>query len=348
MADNTAIEWTDATWNPVVGSSIASPGCTNCYAMREAHRLGANPKLHGKYAGLTRVVNGHPVWTGDARLHEAALLQPLGWRKPRRIFVNSMSDLFHEGLTWTDIDRVFTVMAEAHRHTFQVLTKRSWRMKEWANSTHQRTKRAQLPHIWLGVSAEDQTRAEMRISDLLATPAAVRFVSCEPLLEAIDLDRIPREPSAYDRAMPGFAGVGKFVTSALHGVPGLIMADDGREYWEPIDSALRGARLDWVIAGGESGPSARPAHPDWLRSLRDQCVRAGVPYFFKQWGEWEPTAVEPGGDLGGDMRRDLVRFVRPRGENDGHFRRGDVIMRRTGKSKAPAQLDGRTWRESPS
>lgn len=389
MGDNTSIEWTDSTWNPTVGCSLASPGCTNCYAMREAHRMATKLGI-GKYSGLTMLAaNGKPVWTGELRVHWDAVDQPLRWRRPRRIFVDSMSDLFHDGVPDEAIDKVFAVMALCPRHTFQVLTKRSARMRAWFAERWQGTpaqrykvgnevfdvpaggetgRRGQvedacegilerfpkmvdtdndalwdeqgrlkirtfswpLPNVWLGVSAEDQVRADERVPDLLATPAAVRFVSAEPLLGPIDLNRLPREPSDADRAMPGFAGVGKFVSSALEGEHGLIMADDGREYW----GGPRGPRLDWVIAGGESGSGARPAHPDWIRSLRDQCQAAGVAFHLKQWGEWADHD-QPGVDMLGSASSPLHDW------GDGH------TSVRIGKSASGATLDGREWRDFP-
>jgi protein gp37 len=170
-----------------------------------------------------------------------------------------------------------------------------------------------LPNVWLGVSCEDQARADERIPDLLATPAAVRFASAEPLLRPIDFTDISVDQGS------------------------------GIEQWnaliaEPHDSP--DTKLNWIIAGGESGPGARPMHPDWVRAIRDQCAAAGTAFHFKQWGEWAVTKPEPGGDLGGEMRRDLVRFVQRDREADGHFRKGDVIMKRVGKKRAGRLLDG--------
>jgi protein gp37 len=218
MGHNTGIEWTDDTWNPIVGCSVVSPGCTNCYAMRQAGtRLDGNPATP-LYAGTTQRSKAGPVWTGKVALAtDKTLLAPLRWRAPRRIFVNSMGDLFHEAVPDEWIDRVFAVMALAPQHTFQVLTKRSKRLRAWFAGTEDTgdaftriLSRAPkmmeggddwwdflsdrgwpLPNVWLGVSAEDQPRADERIPDLLATPAAVRFVSAEPLLGAIDLTWIP-------------------------------------------------------------------------------------------------------------------------------------------------------------
>lgn len=271
MADKTGIEWTDATWNPIVGCSIVSPGCTNCYAMSQAARIEA--MAVGKpthYAGTTVRSKAGAVWTGKVMMApESILMQPTRWQRPRRIFVNSMGDLFHESIPDEWIDRVFAVMAMAPQHTFQVLTKRAKRMRKWVgdpddgyghiNTYHRVLDRAEhmidgdaladfvappwpLPNVWLGVSAERQQEAYDRIPDLLATPAAVRFVSAEPLLGSI-----------------------KF------------------------GSALE--KLDWVIVGGESGPDARPMHPDWARSIRDQCARYGTAFFFKQWGSWSPSTM---------------------------------------------------------
>jgi protein gp37 len=177
MADTT-IQWTDAVWNPVRGCTILSPGCTNCYAMRQAHRFSGQGK---PYEGLTRSrAKDGPVWTGDVRLVREHLAVPLGWKNPKRIFVNSMSDLFHEGLTDDEICEVFEVMARTPQHTFQILTKRPERMPAIAS-------RFNLPNVWLGTSVEDQVRADERIPHLLATPAAIRFLSCEPLLGPLDL-----------------------------------------------------------------------------------------------------------------------------------------------------------------
>ena len=262
---DTSIEWTDKTWNPIVGCSIVSPGCTNCYAMRMAARLEAMGSVmefreelghsinvaKSHYNGLTQPSKAGAVWTGKvARAPEHILTAPWRWKKPCRIFVNSMSDLFHESIPDEWIAEVFAVMEGAPRHTFQVLTKRAARMRRWCSQWNALV--YPLPNVWLGVSAEDQTRADERIPDLLATPAAVRFVSAEPLLGQIKM---------HER-----------------------LGDD----W--LASGLSGERkgLDWVIVGGESGKGARPMHPDWARSIRDQCEAAGVPFFFKQWGNWLP------------------------------------------------------------
>ena len=246
-------------WNPVRGCSLVSPGCTNCYAMRQAHRH-SGPT--GSYEGLTVATSQGPKWSGRARVVPELLDLPLRWKKPRRIFVNSMSDLFHEDVPDEFIDGVFAVMMASWRHTYQILTKRPERMLAYmladgledriigrlANDDRMFEARDNcgtlwpMPHVWLGVSVEDQELADERIPLLLQTPAAVRWISAEPLLGPIDLSDWRRR---YD----------------------VCQADE----W-----------LDWVVAGAESGPRARPMSVDWIRSLRDHCARAMVPFFYKQ------------------------------------------------------------------
>ena len=237
MSDKTGIEWTDATWNPVTGCTEVSPGCDHCYAKTFAERWRGTP--------------GHYFESGfDIEVRPDKLLLPLRWRKPRRIFVNSMSDLFHVAVPDDYIADVFGVMARAGRHTFQVLTKRHGRMKsllQLPNFTD--AVRAisgvdawPLPNVWLGVSAEDQKWADIRIPALLDTPAAIRFVSAEPLLGPIWVK------------------------------PHMLQM------------------LDWVIVGGESGRGARPMEASWVRDLRDQCKRERVAFLFKQWGGRTPKA----------------------------------------------------------
>lgn len=255
------IEWTDVTWNPTRGCSRVSPGCEHCYAERMAHRLN-HPG--GAYEGLTRLTARGPVWTGDVRLVNDQLEAPLRWRKPRMVFVDSMSDLFHEWVPFEFIDQVFAAMALCPQHTFQVLTKRPERMREYLSPLRvERVERQEetiapelrcwpewpLPNVYLGVTAENQDAADARIPLLLDTPAAVRFVSAEPLLGALVLERLGR-------------------------------------HWlgPPSQSAGMNYGLDWVIVGGESGPGARPMDGAWVRSIRDQCTAEVVPFFFKQWG----------------------------------------------------------------
>jgi protein gp37 len=256
MADHSNIEWTEATWNPIVGCSILSPGCTNCYAMKMAARIEKmHPGTH--YAGTTKPSKAGPVWTGKLALAPAHILtQPLRWKKPRTIFVNSMGDLFHEDVPDEWIVEVFTIMAIADHHTFQVLTKRPDRARDFLEPSdrledlyanwHTYSGGAAevyswpLHNVWIGASAEDQQRYDQRRRYLEETPAAKRFWSIEPMLG-------------------------------------------------PIDMNIRFVKPDWVIVGGESGAEARPMHPDWARSIRDQCDGAGVPFFFKQWGNYLPA-----------------------------------------------------------
>lgn len=246
MADHSKIQWTQSTWNPVAGCRKVSAGCDHCYAIRDAHRLAGNPnaKIAATYAGLTMIQNGRPNWTGVFRELPDRLDQPLRWKRPRRIFVNSMSDLFGEGISSLFISRVFGVMARSPWHQFQVLTKRPDRMRDILSSPwfgqFGDTAAWPLPNVWLGTSVEDQKAADQRIPALLQTPAAVRFLSCEPLLSPLDLG-LRRDYAWWD---------------GLH----------------------------WVILGGESGPGARPMKMEWAMSLVDQCENAGVPCFVKQWG----------------------------------------------------------------
>lgn len=301
MSDGTKIEWTEATWNPITGCSVTSPGCTNCYAMKLA---GTRLRNHESRAGLTVNTKAGPVWTGEVRFNEQWLDQPLRWKRSRMIFVCAHGDLFHENVPEEWIDRFFAVMALCPQHTFQVLSKRSDRMRKYLAHTDVQLRidsemrqiidervdplnrrsddlRAvapdveeswPLPNVWLGVSIEDQARADERIPDLLATPAAVRWLSCEPLLGPVDLSEWMICPNARD---------------------GLSMdpSTGGYECCTQCDFTGIGLCPDWVVVGGESGPGARPMHPDWARSLRDQCAAAGVPFFFKQWGDHLPGEI---------------------------------------------------------
>ena len=338
MSDKTRIEWTDATWNPVTGCTKVSEGCDNCYAETIAHR----------FSGTKAYPDGFAVTLRPERLD-----QPLRWKRPRMIFVNSMSDLFHADVPDEFIARVFAVMALSPMHTFQILTKRPGRMRSLLSQAWFAREVAEeltefmargtkvrgveltpekvgpdagdnlwhptwpLPNVWLGTSVESQKWADVRIPQLLATPAAVRFLSCEPLLGPVNL-------SAY---LPPVAVFCLGRAAARH----LARVNDRPEPTWP----------DWVIVGGESGPHARPMHPDWARSLRKQCVAAGVAFHFKQWGEWAPA---------GRCFDDRAP------ERDEHFwwdqtsgtiGTGATVVRRVGKKLAGRELDGRTWDEHP-
>jgi protein gp37 len=214
MSTQSSIEWTESTWNPLTGCTKISPGCKHCYAERMAKRLQA--------MGQPNYVNGF-----DLTLHEHVIQLPLTWKKPQMIFVNSMSDLFHEAVPTEFIERIFTVMQQASWHTFQVLTKRAERLAELAPSLDW------PENVWMGVSVENQ-RYVRRIDHLRMTGARTKFLSLEPLLGPL---------------------------------PGLNLAG-----------------IDWVIVGGESGPGSRPLDEGWVTDLRDQCLGAQIPFFFKQWG----------------------------------------------------------------
>lgn len=295
MAEHSTIEWTDATWNPVTGCSIVSPGCANCYAMKLA---GTRLKHHPSRVGLTVGSKNGPVWNGKVRFNEQWLDQPLRWRRPRMIFVCAHGDLFHEDVPDEWIDRVVAVMAETWWHTYQVLTKRSARMRAYFDAEDLRDRIGEvqrkahgdncaytnagidapwpLPNLWLGVSAERQKEADERIPDLLATPAAIRFLSAEPLLGPIDLSAIRWQDDDAEIRY-----------NALTAEARVENSDSASAYTDECDG---NTRLDWVIAGGESGDKANPMHPDWARAMRDQCAAADVPFFFKQWGNWSAVS----------------------------------------------------------
>lgn len=346
----TKIEWTDKVWNPVTGCSKVSPGCDNCYAETFAERFRGTP--------------GHHFQRGfDIVLRRERLDEPLKWRKPRRVFVNSMSDLFHEAVPDDYIADVFARMWWTPQHTFQVLTKRHGRMRSLLPRLEGRLRNMErdlalvhaptplhwpLPNVWLGVSVENQRWADVRLPALMRTPAAVRFVSCEPLLEPVNLRRWLRPVPDCGHVTPedGTCGHPAALTPECHrwaDCPARPQRDDWRG-------------LDWVIAGGESGARARPMHPDWARQLRDDCAVAGVPFFFKQWGEWTPL-----GPLYGDLEDtddghlEAVHLEVAEGkrviqlESSGYIVEGHQpgdshtwLMGRVGKKAAGRVLDGRT------
>lgn len=372
MAEHSAIEWTDATWNPVRGCTRISSGCGGpgraggCYAEVMAARFSKPGQWGHGFAEMVKRPDGSTAyrWTGKVALIGSQLDLPLRWRKPRRIFVNSTSDLFHEALPDEAIDRVFAVMALAPQHTFQVLTKRPERAREYMADADRRPiialamqgqlnelllpfgqkcvmridrfalkKVWPLPNVWLGTSVEDQATADARIRYLLATPAAIRFASYEPALGPVDwrkfmwpvCARWPAEFKSPDEAIAAGAEV-TYHRQALVGA------------WRTF--------LDQIIAGGESGPHARPAHPDWFRQTRDQCAAAGVAFFFKQWGAFAP---EGRGCEKWLLRADGSHVAMPTPNGIGHHapRDGDCFMYRVGKKAAGALLDGREHREFP-
>lgn len=309
MSDKTSIEWTDATWNPIRGCTRVSEGCRNCYAERVAARF-SDPGY--PYEGLARRTPSGPRWTGNVITVPAHLEDPIRWKEPRMIFVNSMSDLFHEVLDYEDVERVFNVMLEAPQHIYQILTKRPARMREFVNEVWlERTP----PNWWLGTSVEDQPTADQRIPEVLNTWATVRWISAEPLLAPVNLTCLGHE--------------GDGVIDALRG-------EDWIETWDNAEGTKRTRTIvkkregiNWVVVGGESGPGARPMSPAWVRSIRDQCQAASVPFFFKQWGEWLPAMTEG------------YRASCPQ-----HLNCSDSPVR-VGKKNAGRMLDGREWNEYP-
>lgn len=290
MAD-TSIEWTDKVWNPVTGCTKVSQGCRHCYAETIANRFWGERKFT------------------DVQCHPERLDEPSKWRKPRMIFVNSMSDLFHEAVPDEFIWKVFDVISHNRRHIYQILTKRPDRMMAWFEAYQNRFWHYHAPDepqgeyvsapwpdpcMWLGTSIENRKAKHERIDYLRDTPAAVRFLSIEPLLE--DLGYLDLE--------------------GIH----------------------------WVIVGGESGSQARMIHPDWVRSIRDQCQAADVPFFFKQWGAWKPTDGSAGvveklerGSIGPVFTEPGMTQLDP----------GWVMVNKVGKSKSGCLLDGREWKEFP-
>lgn len=329
MAATTSIEWTDATWNPITGCSVLSAGCKHCYAMKLA---GTRMKHHASRIGLTVETKAGPVWNGEVRFNGEWLDQPLRWAKPRDIFVCAHSDLFHEAVPDSWIDRVFAVMALAPQHRFQVLTKRADRMLAYLDgldldggigrvarlsyamgAIEQASGRKlggarivghHLRNVWVGVSVEDQAAAEARIPLLLKANARVRFVSAEPLLGPIDLS-----------------------PWLCRGCPGC----GSHDCWG----------LDWVILGGESGIGSRPLNPAWARRVRDDCARAETPFLFKQWGDFLPEGQldatgfqwAPGADGKAHWWVPEPAFGQPLPDG--------ACSIRIGKKKAGRSLDGR-------
>lgn len=318
------IEWCDRVWNPVTGCTRVSPGCDNCYAIRQSHRFtGVNGS---KFEGVTALYSLQDKakrlpqsdwekkvdWTGKVRCHEDLLDMPRRWTKPSRVFVNSMSDLFHDDVPEEFIAKMWYRMAVTDKHVYMILTKRPLKMKVILNSELFKLRLSQanidfpLKNVWLGVSCENQAMADQRIPHLLKTPAAVRFVSYEPALGPID----------FRKEWIGMAA------------SGFGIADDG-VFRTKFD------HLDWIITGGESGPGARPMHPDWARSVRDQCKAAGVAFFFKQHGEWLHESQFPDSGFTMDYFNEKCR-------SDGFAKVGKTVAKRL--------LDGvehSEWPEAP-
>jgi len=307
VGDNTAIEWCDATWNPVAGCCPVDESCAGCWAERfAAGRL----KNHQRYKNLTR--DGR--WVGVVRCFESELQRPLHWRKPRRIAVGLMGDLFHERVPLPFIKRVLLTAAACQKHRYLFLTKRARRLRDFTawflRDAGLDSWPDLLSNVAFGVSAGTPEDLYDRLPHLIQAPVSTRFLSLEPLIR-------------WDRDGIGLAG---------------ICPKDWGKGFTPV-----GDHIDWVIVGGESGPKARPMHPEWVYGIRDECVDAGVSFFFKQWGEWRPVVPhEPFGppryffDTDGRLMEEL----------EGGFESPKVIHR-VGKKAAGRLLDGRTWEQVP-
>ncbi len=323
------IEWTDETWNPVTGCTKVSQGCKNCYAERIYERFHPGQKFT------------------TVRTHTSRLQIPIHWKKPRMIFVNSMSDLFHESVDPDFIAQVFRIMEQTPHHTYQILTKRPAQMLAWFKAYNAEKP---LPNVWLGVSVEDQKTANERIPLLIQVPAAVKFLSCEPLLGLINLaesigesedddwyevnllqdandDHEPEELIEECEAESDWINYGS----------DLVTNPEWKEWhsWRRWRAGMfkLGRKIDWLICGGESGPHARPMHPNWARELRDQCEVASIPFFFKQWGEFIYNEA-PSNSVFSD-NSPVPPTMNP------------VAYTRVGKKRAGHLLDGQEYRQFP-
>lgn len=356
MADGTKIEWTDATWQIITGCSVISPGCRKCYAMRLA---GTRLRNHPSRAGLTEMTKAGPVWNGEVRYNSEWLEQPLHWSKPRQVFVCAHGDLFHAKVRRAWLVEIFAVMAIAKRHTFQVLTKRAdimaaiigdptfvdevWMAMPTIDNSSDGCARPEwpLPNVWCGVSVEDQRHAEERIPHLLVTPAAIRWISAEPLLGPINLrslqyesgDLLPEPMRVNEERCSLDALRGVTIWPGCHYISPSIKTDARIIGGELYQSSGEGRKLDWVVTGGESGLDPHPMHPAWEEAIRLQCGAAGVAYFRKQWGAWRPAPADfvPTG-----KRNERGKFAGVLDTNTGKT----LWMEHVGKKAAGHLLDG--------
>lgn len=366
----TKIEWTNESWNPIIGCDKISPGCKECYAEKMAGRL-SNIGSTSYYINVVKhemqsdnpnfIEKGLPKWNGKTHFVKSALTKPLHWAKPQMIFVCSMGDLFHESVDIFTVAKIFAIMFLAKQHTFQVLTKRPERAKmylrdkafldiywKYCNQLHNEFIKpleselynfSELMHewplsnVWFGTSTENQEQAEKRIPILLQIPAAIRFVSCEPLLGPIDLGDI-----AYNDI-----GGESHINSLYCDIP------------NEDDEQFNGATLDWVIAGGESGPKAKPMHPNWIYSLLDQCTASKTPFFFKQWGEWKDGSNYPkknniivlnNGEYS-NWDNDEWKKLSKKYSSDQWNKLDAKVMSRVGKKKAGCLLDEKEYKQFP-
>lgn len=311
MSGKTKIEWADWVWNPVVGCTPVSEGCRNCYA-RLLHERRHKAFTEGKKMPW---LYARPF--EDIQIIQERLLDPYGWRREnQKIFVNSVSDLFHPLVDWKVIDEIMRAIACTawKNNQFLVLTKRPEVMFNYFKHAYRAENPKPLRNLWLGVSVEDQKSADERIPWLLKTPAAVRFVSVEPMLGPVDLSQW------MQKIQMGVASPEAHPARNPENTPG-----------------LRDGYLNWVICGGETGKEARPMNPEWARSLRDQCVAAGVPFFFKGWGEWLRSDADPKAQFICTVESHKV----PKAFGD------DFLYFRVGRGKSGRSIDGREWSEFP-
>lgn len=344
MVMNTKIEWADHTFNPWVGCQKVSPGCDHCYAESWAKRSGQ--AQWGPHAQRRRTSDAN--WRQPLKWNEQAAASQAAWEKfasdcrlsdeelhrngfvrpcRPRVFCASLADVFDNSVPIEWREDLFRLIWRTPYLDWLLLTKRIGNAPAMLSIIP-----GWIPdNVWIGASIVNQEEADRDIPKLLAVPAAKRFLSMEPLLGPVNPRLLPADTCASNCCGMQY----------LDGLTGKSMCDLTEH---PFDI---GPRVDWVIVGGESGPGARPMHPDWVRSLRDQCKRAWVPFFFKQWGEWAPADVIVGGDLGGELERGTVEHLHAVGNPEGHFRRGDAYVRRVGKKRAGRLLDGRTWDEVP-
>lgn len=309
MSANTKIEWCDHTFNPWIGCEAISPGCANCYAAAWAKRYGRD------FAARTRTKTWAAPLKWNAE-HEVFFAQH---GRRQRVFCASLADVFDNQVPVEWRMDLFNLIADTPHLDWLLLTKRIGNVMPMCSGDSLMFDMI-CERVWLGATVVNQAEADRDIPKLLAVPAAKRFLSMEPLLGPVDLTELqaPGELRVWIDALRG--------TAASMGGSG------------PVHEVVA---LDWVIAGGESGPGARPSHPNCFRSLRDQCAAAGVPFLFKQWGDWAPHPPTPGFNEGGALRNGTVRYLQGDGrEPDGHFRRGDAAVRKVGKKSAGRLLDG--------
>lgn len=342
----TGISWCDETWNPVVGCEAVSAGCDFCYA-KSLHDMRHEAYLDGKLQNIPQYAE--PFET--VQLMPDRLTKPLSWKKPKRIFVNSMSDLFHRKVPVAFLDDVFTVAAIAMRHTFQILTKRPARARDYLNDpdllerlycnwpkfsgSPAEVAAWPLPNVWMGTSVENQAMADKRVPLLLDTLAAVRWLSCEPMLGPIELDR-------WLKVCKHWKGEDSQPTAPWH-------PPYPKHWYEP--QGLVGAGwtrpLHWIVGGGESGTKnqqVRPVHPMWARSLRDQCVAAGVPFHWKQWGNYAPFGYCSANSLNAEGPDGEYGYILGPADEHGftYVYGSPANLKRNGRL-----LDGKLWDQFP-